>query len=59
MMGHSMCSISSLKSNPMRVFKRAQDESAVYVLKRNQPVAVVMSVEEYENLAKLKHELEA
>lgn len=59
MMGHSMCSISTLKSNPMKVFKRAADESAVYVLRRSQPVAVVVSVEEYENLVRLKQELEA
>lgn len=52
-MGHSMCSISDFKSQPMTVFDRAKNEGGIYILRRSDPVGVVLSVNEYERLLKL------
>ena len=52
MMGHSMCSITDFKNQPMQVFDRAQSEGGVYILRRSDPVGVVLSVSEYERLLK-------
>ena len=49
-LGHSMCSITELKTDPSKIFKRASSDNSVYVLRRNEPVGVIVSVEEYERL---------
>lgn len=56
-MGHSMCSISELKAFPNKVFARADSDGGVYVLRRSDPVAVVVSVNEYESLLATKRQL--
>lgn len=44
-------SISEVKKSPSSVFNLAEEsESAVYILNRNEPVGVVLTIEQYENL---------
>lgn len=54
-LGHSMCSITELKTDPSKIFRRASADNSVYVLKRNEPVGVIVSVEEYERLHRQNH----
>jgi prevent-host-death family protein len=53
-LGHSFASISKLKAQPMNIFTEAT-KSAVYVMKRDEPVGVVVSIDEYERLVKEQH----
>lgn len=50
-LGHSFASISKLKAQPMNIFTEAC-KNAVYVMKRDEPVGVVVSIDEYETLVK-------
>ena len=50
-----MCSITELKTDPSKIFRRASSDNSVYVLKRNEPVGVIVSVEEYERLHRQDH----
>lgn len=50
-LGHSFASISKLKAQPMNIFTEAR-KNAVYVMKRDEPVGVVVSIDEYETLVK-------
>lgn len=50
-LSHSFAAISKLKAQPMNIFATAKDSSAVYIMKRSEPVGVVLSVDEYERLS--------
>lgn len=50
MSDHSFASITKLKSHPMNIFKEADTNNAVYILNRDSPVGVVMSLKDYESL---------
>lgn len=50
-LGHSFASISKLKAQPMNIFTEATN-SAVYIMKRDEPVGVVVSIDEYERLVR-------
>ncbi|ERL64459.1 type II toxin-antitoxin system Phd/YefM family antitoxin [Schleiferilactobacillus shenzhenensis] len=48
-----MTSVSALKKSPRDVIDQAKKEgSGIYILNRNQPEAVVLSVDDYEALVK-------
>lgn len=52
-------SISELKKDPRSLFKEAADQgTGVYVLNRNTPSGIVMSVEDYEMMVKRLDQLE-
>lgn len=52
-------SISELKKNPRSLFKTAADKgTGVYVLNRNTPSGIVMSVTDYEEMVKRLDQLE-
>ena len=51
-MGHSMCSITELKKDPNRIFQKAETDKSIYVLRRNEPIGVIISVQDYEHLIK-------
>lgn len=52
-------SISDFKKNPGTLFKEAEDQgTGVYVLNRNTPAGIVMSVKDYEAMVKKLDQLE-
>lgn len=52
-------SVTRLKNSPSKVIERAKKtKNGVYVLNRNNPEAVVLGVEDYENLVKQLNELD-
>lgn len=52
-------SVSELKQSPKKVIEKAIDsKNGVYVLNRNKPQAVVLGIDEYENLVNLLDELD-
>lgn len=52
-------SVSELKQSPKKVIEKAIDSrNGVYVLNRNKPQAVVLGINEYENMVNLLDELD-
>lgn len=52
-------SVTSLKNSPRKVIEKAKEtRNGVYVLNHNNPEAVVLGVEDYENLVKQLNELD-
>lgn len=47
-----MCSITELKKDPNRIFQKAEADKSIYVLRRNEPIGVIISVQDYEHLIK-------